>query len=70
MDSIATSANTNMAALACLGLIAITASYQRSDSPLNSNIHTRTPLYFTPDSSCKLAYVDKPMNVRQKLLSA
>lgn len=70
MDAIAASANTNMAALACLGLIALTASYQRSHSPLNSNVHTRTPLYFTSDSSCKLAYVDKPMNVREKLLAA
>ncbi len=62
--------NVNMASLACLGLIVLTASYQRSESPLNSNIHTRTPLYFTPDTACKLAYVDKPMTVRQKLLSA
>jgi hypothetical protein len=65
------SANVNMATFACLGLMALTASYRRTQSPLNSNIQNRTPLYFAPaPTQCMAGFVNPPMSVRDKLLAA
>ena len=61
------SQNTNVAALAVLGLIAMTASYQRSAQAISTNVVTPKPPTFSPDPECKWAYVTKPMNVREKL---
>lgn len=63
------SQNTNVAALAVLGLIAITASYQRSPQALSTNIVTPKPKPFNPDPDCKWMFVTSPMNVREKLTS-
>lgn len=63
------SANTNVAALAVLGLIAITASYKRSPQAFSTNIVTPKPPTFSPDAECKWAYVTNPMTVREKLTS-